>query len=251
MRVRIGTPTPSATLTAARSQFHVGPLVLWRFFGSHCGKLAHPGEKNGGPWHTMDACSKCMHGMRGAPQEQRPGGVQLGDLHGLDVLYVPRCGMSAFIADSCPLEIDAPPLCRHAHCFPRRASASIPKRHDVRVLRIPAVMYEHSFALLTWSLLLRALCFPLPTGHVRETWTPTAFVSLALSAMPVRRHSPGIQLGPASTVTSAIAPMPPARDFMDPFPVRQGYPLVLRFGEHPDDYPGDFWTVIPTRESRM
>lgn len=49
-----GAPTPSA----ARSQFHVGPIVSWPFFGSHRGELVHPGEMDRGPWPTMDAYLK-------------------------------------------------------------------------------------------------------------------------------------------------------------------------------------------------
>ena len=51
-----GAPTPSAASSnAARSQFHVGPIVSWPFFGSHRGELAHPSEINRGPWPSTDA----------------------------------------------------------------------------------------------------------------------------------------------------------------------------------------------------
>ncbi|KZT70499.1 hypothetical protein DAEQUDRAFT_744727 [Daedalea quercina L-15889] len=46
------TATPSAASTSARSQFHVGPIVSWPFFGSHRGELAHPSEMDRGPWAT-------------------------------------------------------------------------------------------------------------------------------------------------------------------------------------------------------
>ncbi|KAH9912436.1 uncharacterized protein B0H18DRAFT_1054066 [Fomitopsis serialis] len=52
------TATPSDASTSTRSQFHVGPIVSWPFFGSHRGELAHPSEMDRGPWATTDSYLK-------------------------------------------------------------------------------------------------------------------------------------------------------------------------------------------------
>ncbi|KAI0341459.1 hypothetical protein BDW22DRAFT_1359031 [Trametopsis cervina] len=47
------TPVPSHATPAfvgARSEFHVGPIISWPFFGSNRGELVHPTEINRGPW---------------------------------------------------------------------------------------------------------------------------------------------------------------------------------------------------------
>ncbi|KZT10317.1 uncharacterized protein LAESUDRAFT_711535 [Laetiporus sulphureus 93-53] len=44
------TPAPQP-----HSEFHVGPIVSWPFFGSHRGELAHPSEIDRGPWRSTDA----------------------------------------------------------------------------------------------------------------------------------------------------------------------------------------------------
>jgi hypothetical protein len=45
-----------------QSEFHVGPIISWPFFGSNRGELAHPTEINRGPWPTtrsyMEACAE-------------------------------------------------------------------------------------------------------------------------------------------------------------------------------------------------
>ncbi|KAF9442889.1 hypothetical protein P691DRAFT_680623 [Macrolepiota fuliginosa MF-IS2] len=50
------TPTPSTTgLTGpanSGTEFYVGPIISWPFFGSNRGFLSHPGELNRGPWPT-------------------------------------------------------------------------------------------------------------------------------------------------------------------------------------------------------
>ncbi|OSX63463.1 hypothetical protein POSPLADRAFT_1180391 [Postia placenta MAD-698-R-SB12] len=46
----------SASARASTStQFHVGPIVSWPFFGSHRGDLTHPKEIDRGPWRTTHA----------------------------------------------------------------------------------------------------------------------------------------------------------------------------------------------------
>ena len=37
---------------APLSEFHVGPIISWPFFGSNRGDLSHPDEINRGPWAT-------------------------------------------------------------------------------------------------------------------------------------------------------------------------------------------------------
>lgn len=44
-----------ACSAAPRSEFHVGPIVSWPFFGSNRGDLAHPDEINRGPWTSTHA----------------------------------------------------------------------------------------------------------------------------------------------------------------------------------------------------
>lgn len=53
-------PAPAASSTsstpaASSSEFHVGPIVSWPFFGSHRGELAHPTEIDRGPWRSTHA----------------------------------------------------------------------------------------------------------------------------------------------------------------------------------------------------
>lgn len=41
-----------------RSDFHVGPIISWPFFGSNRGELTHPTELKRGPWQTTRAYLK-------------------------------------------------------------------------------------------------------------------------------------------------------------------------------------------------
>ncbi|KAI0776373.1 hypothetical protein BC629DRAFT_1525836 [Irpex lacteus] len=51
------TPVPSHFIPAAvaRSEFHVGAIISWPFFGSNRGDLTHPTEINRGPWSSTSA----------------------------------------------------------------------------------------------------------------------------------------------------------------------------------------------------
>ena len=40
----------SERLSSPLSEFHVGPIISWPFFGSNRGELTHPDEINRGPW---------------------------------------------------------------------------------------------------------------------------------------------------------------------------------------------------------
>jgi hypothetical protein len=52
------TPTPSNT--NPWTEFHVGPIITWPFFGSNRGFLSHPSELNRGPWaRTHSYLSSC------------------------------------------------------------------------------------------------------------------------------------------------------------------------------------------------
>lgn len=46
-----GHPRPSQP----PSEFHVGPIISWPFFGSNRGELEHPTEINRGPWTSTEA----------------------------------------------------------------------------------------------------------------------------------------------------------------------------------------------------
>ena len=46
---------PAAPAPPSTSEFHVGPIISWPFFGSNRGELAHPHEINRGPWPTTHA----------------------------------------------------------------------------------------------------------------------------------------------------------------------------------------------------
>lgn len=52
-----GHPAPSP-----ESEFHVGPIISWPFFGSNRGELVHPTEINRGPWSStqeyLQACAQ-------------------------------------------------------------------------------------------------------------------------------------------------------------------------------------------------
>lgn len=58
------TPVPSQRHSpvppSASSEFHIGPIISWPFFGSNRGELQHPSEVNRGPWSTtgsyLDSC---------------------------------------------------------------------------------------------------------------------------------------------------------------------------------------------------
>lgn len=41
--------------SAPHSEFHVGPIISWPFFGSNRGELVHPTEINYGPWPSTQA----------------------------------------------------------------------------------------------------------------------------------------------------------------------------------------------------
>jgi hypothetical protein len=43
-------PTPTA-----RSEYHLGPIISWPFFGSNRGELTHPTEMNRGPWSSTSS----------------------------------------------------------------------------------------------------------------------------------------------------------------------------------------------------
>lgn len=47
--------TATQLSTVSTSEFHVGPIVSWPFFGSHRGDLAHPTEIDRGPWRSTHA----------------------------------------------------------------------------------------------------------------------------------------------------------------------------------------------------
>lgn len=53
------TPRPSTTsiptLQSLSSEYHVGPIISWPFFGSNRGELVHPTELNRGPWPTTES----------------------------------------------------------------------------------------------------------------------------------------------------------------------------------------------------
>ncbi len=46
------TPVKHQYALAPQSEFHVGPIVSWPFFGSNRGDLVHPTEINRGPWSS-------------------------------------------------------------------------------------------------------------------------------------------------------------------------------------------------------
>lgn len=47
------TPVPTqSTFKRLQTEFHVGPIISWPFFGSGRGELKHPDEINRGPWQT-------------------------------------------------------------------------------------------------------------------------------------------------------------------------------------------------------
>ncbi|ESK87067.1 phosphotransferase family protein [Moniliophthora roreri MCA 2997] len=50
-------PSPSAATPtqSASTDFHVGPIISWPFFGSNRGELSHPNEINRGPWSSTKA----------------------------------------------------------------------------------------------------------------------------------------------------------------------------------------------------
>ncbi|KAF9256402.1 hypothetical protein L218DRAFT_966408 [Marasmius fiardii PR-910] len=49
-------PSASGSLPTTNStEFHVGPIISWPFFGSNRGELSHPNEINRGPWSTSKA----------------------------------------------------------------------------------------------------------------------------------------------------------------------------------------------------
>ncbi|KAH7912620.1 hypothetical protein BJ138DRAFT_1060680 [Hygrophoropsis aurantiaca] len=60
----IATPKPLSSLRprpAAPSEYHVGPIVSWPFFGSNRGDLSHPKEINRGPWtSTHSYLASCV-----------------------------------------------------------------------------------------------------------------------------------------------------------------------------------------------
>lgn len=43
-------PFPTAPPPPPTSEFHVGPIISWPFFGSNRGEMTHPDEINRGPW---------------------------------------------------------------------------------------------------------------------------------------------------------------------------------------------------------
>ncbi|KAF9029134.1 hypothetical protein BDZ89DRAFT_1065660 [Hymenopellis radicata] len=54
-------PSPGVAATPRpQTQFHIGPIISWPFFGSNRGDLSHPNEINRGPWFTtqeyLDSC---------------------------------------------------------------------------------------------------------------------------------------------------------------------------------------------------
>ncbi|KAA1473091.1 hypothetical protein DENSPDRAFT_839519 [Dentipellis sp. KUC8613] len=50
------TPKPPSSLSpASTSDFHVGPIISWPFFGSSRGDLSHPAQINRGPWTSTHA----------------------------------------------------------------------------------------------------------------------------------------------------------------------------------------------------
>ncbi|KAH9935830.1 hypothetical protein B0H21DRAFT_73218 [Amylocystis lapponica] len=69
-------PTPTAATIRARSagvplsDFHVGPIISWPFFGSNRGELSHPDELNRGPWQST-------HGYLLSCAEREVNGVVL------------------------------------------------------------------------------------------------------------------------------------------------------------------------------
>uniref|UniRef100_A0A0W0F3E4 Aminoglycoside phosphotransferase domain-containing protein n=1 Tax=Moniliophthora roreri TaxID=221103 RepID=A0A0W0F3E4_MONRR len=52
-----GVPSTAEDLSAqsASTDFHVGPIISWPFFGSNRGELSHPNEINRGPWSSTKA----------------------------------------------------------------------------------------------------------------------------------------------------------------------------------------------------
>lgn len=60
------TPTPSTAGPTGASnsgtEFYVGPIISWPFFGSNRGFLSHPNELNRGPWSTTHSyLSSCVN----------------------------------------------------------------------------------------------------------------------------------------------------------------------------------------------
>ncbi len=54
-------PSPGVAATPRpQTQFHIGPIISWPFFGSNRGDLLHPNEINRGPWSStqeyLDSC---------------------------------------------------------------------------------------------------------------------------------------------------------------------------------------------------
>ncbi|KAG7086800.1 hypothetical protein E1B28_002728 [Marasmius oreades] len=53
-------PSTSGGVLSDSTEFHVGPIISWAFFGSNRGELSHPNEINRGPWSTsktyFDSC---------------------------------------------------------------------------------------------------------------------------------------------------------------------------------------------------
>ena len=50
--------TPKASTSCViplQSDYHVGPIISWPFFGSNRGELSHPNELNRGPWPTTES----------------------------------------------------------------------------------------------------------------------------------------------------------------------------------------------------
>lgn len=62
-------PTPKQSSIAVptlqslqKSEYHVGPIISWPFFGSNRGELIHPHELNRGPWSTTQTyLESCVH----------------------------------------------------------------------------------------------------------------------------------------------------------------------------------------------
>ncbi|EIW77328.1 hypothetical protein CONPUDRAFT_84449 [Coniophora puteana RWD-64-598 SS2] len=57
-----GTSSQKPIVTPAGSEFHMGPIVSWPFFGSGRGSLKHPSDIDRGPWRTtssyLSACAR-------------------------------------------------------------------------------------------------------------------------------------------------------------------------------------------------